>query len=133
VPEARVVFVGDAVLKDQPPFLAGADLPVWLDTLKLLLSPAYRNWIVVSGRGGVVAGDAIRAEKDFLEHVLKKLEKLARKKAPPDAIENLVAPFLGSFKGHASQQQKYAKRLRYGLHHYYLHHYRSPSTMGSEE
>ena len=92
LPEAKVVFVGDAVLKNQPPFLAGADLPVWLDTLKLLLSPAYRNWLVVSGRGGVVAAEIIRAQKEYLDQLLNKMEKLAQKKATPEAVENLVSP-----------------------------------------
>ncbi len=55
MPSARVVFVGDLVLKNQPPFLARADLTAWQESLKLLLSPAFRNWLVVSGRGGVVA------------------------------------------------------------------------------
>jgi glyoxylase-like metal-dependent hydrolase (beta-lactamase superfamily II) len=132
VPDSKVVFVGDAVLKNQPPFLAGADLPVWLDALKLLLSPAYKNWVVVSGRGGVVAAEAIRAQKDYLDQVLNKLEKLANKKAAPEAVENLITPLLNPFKIPASQMPKYTRRLRYGLHHYYTRHYR-PSGGGSGE
>jgi cyclase len=132
VPEAKVVFVGDAVLKNQPPFLAGADLPVWLDSLKLLLSPAYRSWLVVSGRGGVVPVDVIRAQKDFLDHVLSRIEKAAKRKSPPDAVANLVTPLLNSFRIHSGQMQKYTRRLRYGLHHYYLRHYR-PTSGGSGE
>ena len=132
VPEEKVVFVGDAVLKNQPPFLAGADLPAWMETLKLLLSPAYRNWLVVSGRGGLVAVEWIKAQKDFIEQVTNKVEKLANKKSPPEAVENLVPRLLNSFKIHSGQQQKYAKRLRYGLHHYYIRHYR-PSGSGSGE
>ena len=132
LPDSKVVFVGDAVLKNQPPFLAGADLAVWLDTLKLLLSPAYRNWLVVSGRGGVVPVDVIRAQKEFLDLVLNKLEKLSRKKSSSDAVENLIPHLLPHFKIPASQVQKYTRRLRYGLHHYYARHYR-PSGGGSGE
>jgi glyoxylase-like metal-dependent hydrolase (beta-lactamase superfamily II) len=132
VPEEKVVFVGDAVLKNQPPFLAGADLPAWMETLKLLLSPAYRNWLVVSGRGGLVAVDWIKAQKDFIDQVTNKIEKLANKKSPPEAVDNLVPRLLNSFKIHSGQQHKYAKRLRYGLHHYYLRHYR-PTGSGSGE
>ena len=133
LPEAKVVFVGDAVLKNQPPFLAGADLIVWIDTLKLLLSPAYRNWLVVSGRGGVVAVDVIRAQKEYLEGVLHKVEKLAAKKSTPEAIENLITPLLRPFKIPGTQLQKYTRRLRYGLHHYYAHHYRATGAGGGEE
>lgn len=131
--DLKIVFVGDAVLKNQPPFLAGADIPVWLTTLKLLLSPAYRNWLVVSGRGGVVAAEAIRAQKDYLEHVLTKVEKLAKKKSSPEAVENLVAPLLNPFKIPASQMHKYSRRLRYGLHRYYARHYRATGSGSGEE
>jgi glyoxylase-like metal-dependent hydrolase (beta-lactamase superfamily II) len=133
LPDAKVVFVGDLVLKNQPPFLAGADLPIWLDALKLLLSPAYRNWLVVSGRSGVVASDVIRAQKDYIESVLNKVEKLAQKKYTPEAVENLITPLLRPFKMPASQTQKYTRRLRYGLHHYYARHYRSSGSGGGEE
>jgi len=133
LPEAKVVFVGDAVLKNQPPFLAGADLPVWLDTLKLLLSPAYRNWLVVSGRGGVVTVDMIRAQKDYLEKVFNKVEKLARKKPAPEAVESLITPLLRPFKISSSHMQKYTRRLRYGLRYYYSRHYRSTGSGSGEE
>ncbi|PIZ25638.1 MAG: hypothetical protein COY47_04845, partial [Chloroflexi bacterium CG_4_10_14_0_8_um_filter_57_5] len=69
LPEARVVFVGDAVLRNQPPFLAGADLPAWIETVKLLLSPAYRGWLVVCGRGGLAAAEVIRAQVEYLQQV----------------------------------------------------------------
>lgn len=133
LPEIKVVFVGDAVLRNQPPFLAGADLSDWLETLKLLLSPTYRNWMVVSGRGGLVAVDIIRAQKDYLEQVLNKLEKLAQKKSPPEALENLINPLLNPFKIPANRHQKYAQRLRYGLNHYYARHYHPVSNVPGEE
>jgi glyoxylase-like metal-dependent hydrolase (beta-lactamase superfamily II) len=94
LPEEKVVFVGDAVLRNQPPFLAGADLPAWLETLKLLLSPAYRGWLVVSGRGGLVNTDIVRAQKDYLEQILHKIEKLAQKKSSPESVENLIGALL---------------------------------------
>ena len=49
-PQEKVVFVGDAIITDQPPFLAGADIPQWIDDLKQLLKPNYRNFLIVSGR-----------------------------------------------------------------------------------
>jgi glyoxylase-like metal-dependent hydrolase (beta-lactamase superfamily II) len=132
-PDAKVVFVGDAVLKNQPPFLAGADLQLWLENLRLLLSHTYRNWSVVSGRGGVVAADVIRAQKDYIEQVMSKIERLARKNSPPEAVEGLIAPLLRTFKIPSSQVQKYTHRLRYGLHHYYARHFRSTTSGSSEE
>jgi glyoxylase-like metal-dependent hydrolase (beta-lactamase superfamily II) len=133
LPDSKVVFVGDAVLKNQPPFLAAADLPAWLETLKLLLSPNYKGWGVVSSRGGLVTGDAIKAQKDYLEQVLAKVEKLAQKKASPEALENLIPHLLGAFKFPANRHQRYAQRLRYGLSHYYARHYHPASNVSGEE
>ena len=133
LPEEKVVFVGDAVLRNQPPFLAGADLSAWLETLKLLLSPAYHGWLVVSGRGGLVSVDVIRAQRDYLDQVLNKIEKLAQKKSSPEAVENLITPLLSSFKIPAHRHQQYSQRLRYGLYHYYAHHYHLASNVAGEE
>jgi glyoxylase-like metal-dependent hydrolase (beta-lactamase superfamily II) len=131
--EARVVFVGDAVVRGQPPFLAGADLPAWLEALKVLLSAEYRGWLVVGGRGGLAPAEAIRAQRDYLEQIRHKLEKLAEKNAPPEAIESLLPALLNGFKGSASQQAQFAQRLRYGLRQYYLRHYHPFSGSGGEE
>jgi glyoxylase-like metal-dependent hydrolase (beta-lactamase superfamily II) len=131
--EEKVVFVGDAVLRNQPPFLAGADLAAWSETVKLLLSPAYRGWLVVSGRGGLVNVEIIRAQRDYLEQVSHKLEKLAQKKSQPEAVENLITPLLNPFKIPANLHQKYAQRLRYGLYHYYGRHFHPASNIAGEE
>jgi glyoxylase-like metal-dependent hydrolase (beta-lactamase superfamily II) len=131
-PEEKVVFIGDAVLKNQPPYLASADLPAWLETLKLLLSPAYRGWTIVSGRSGPVAVDVIRAQREHLDHILGKLEKMAAKKSTPDAVENLVAHLLGTFKVPSGRQRQYTHRLRHGLTQYYIRHYHPGVAAGEE-
>ncbi len=132
LPEVKVVFVGDAILRNQPPFLANADLPAWIETVKLLLSPAYHSWLVVSGRGGLVTGDVIRAQRVYLDQVLKKLEKMAAKKSSPQAVENLIPRLLSGIKAPASRQRQYAQRLRYGLHHYYVRHYHTNTSTEAE-
>jgi hypothetical protein len=43
VPETKVIFIGDAVTLNYPPFLANADLPTWLTTLKTLNAPEYKR------------------------------------------------------------------------------------------
>jgi glyoxylase-like metal-dependent hydrolase (beta-lactamase superfamily II) len=54
LPHEKVVFVGDAVAKGQPPFLAHASLPDWIESLKTLQEPDYKGYTIVSSRGGVV-------------------------------------------------------------------------------
>jgi len=128
LPEEKIVFVGDAVLKNQPPFLAQANIPAWLETLALLQSKQYSDYKVVSGRDGVVSAAVIKNQVDFLKDVHKRLEKLSQKKPKPDMTESLVQPLLSYFKVPAARQKQFSHRLRYGLRHYYTHHYQSSSN-----
>ncbi len=133
LPEPKVVFVGDAVVPNQPPFLAGADLQAWIDALKVLLSPAYRGWLVVSGRGGLTAVEVIRSQVEYLQKIMQKCEKLAEKKSTPEEIEKLIAPLLSGFKIPNERQRQYTQRLRYGLYNYYMRHYRPTNNTAGEE
>ena len=118
LPEEKIVFVGDAVLKNQPPFFAGANLTDWLTALDLLLSPDFKGYTIISSRGGVVTTNIVKTQFDFIKHVHDKLDKVTAKKANPAAIEKLVTSLLTSFKAPAARQKQFAQRLRYGLLHY---------------
>ena len=122
--EEKVVFVGDLVAKNQPPFLAHADLPAWIEALDHLMSPELRGFTVVSGRGGTVSSAMIRAQADLTKKIHERLEKLARRSGSPDATEKLIDVFLADFRSSAARHKQYAQRLRYGLRHYYARHYR---------
>jgi glyoxylase-like metal-dependent hydrolase (beta-lactamase superfamily II) len=128
LPEEKIVFVGDAVLKNQPPFLSNADLPAWLETLALLQSKPYHDYTVVSGRGGVVTPALIKSHTDFIKDVHKKLEKLSQKRPKVDVEGSLAQQLLSSFKVPTARQKQYTQRLRYGLKHYYTRHYQSESS-----
>lgn len=119
LPEAGVVFVGDAVVFEQPPFLAQANIPQWLETLNLLLSPAYQGWKIVSGRSGLVGTAQVAWMIDFLQRVQTRVEKIKTSKSPIEALEKLAGELLDEFASAGSRQQQYGQRLRYGLRQYY--------------
>ncbi len=123
VPDAHVVFVGDAVVADQPPFLAFADIPQWIDTLGLLLSAKYKNYLIVSSRGGLVDIQHARDLRTFLKEVGKKLERLNERNAPPDATESLIPGLLSRIDFPSDKENHYTNRLRHGLYEYYVRHY----------
>jgi glyoxylase-like metal-dependent hydrolase (beta-lactamase superfamily II) len=123
VPEEQIVFVGDAVLNDQPPFLAKADLPVWLEALALLQSKTYIDYTVISSRDGKVSPDVIKKQVNFLKDAHKRLEKLSKRKQKENMTESLIQPLLSKFKVPAVREKLYTQRLRYGLQKYYARHY----------
>lgn len=128
LPEEKVLFIGDMVMKNQPPFLAGSNLKAWLDGLNLLLEPEYKGYTFISSRGGVVNTSVIKAQYDFLKHVHDKLNKSTSKKPNPAVIEKLVTSLLTWFKAPAARQKQFAQRLRYGLLHYNARQNYAPSN-----
>lgn len=126
LPEQKIVFVGDAVLKGQPPFLAHADLPAWIEALDILQSK-YKGYAVVSGRGGVVTAQIVKSQAEMLKRMLDKLEKLGKKRTSVESADKLAEQFIKDLRLPVARQKQYAQRLRYGVHHYYTRHYHASS------
>lgn len=133
IPAEKVAFAGDIIVLNQPPFLAGSDIPAWIESLKILLSPAYRGYVVVAGRGGIATVDDIRAQLNFLNLVQSKLEKMASKKSVSDAMDSLLTSLLTDFKILDNRRDQYTQRLRHGLLQYYYRHYQNTNLTKSEE
>ncbi len=128
LPEEKVLFIGDTVMKNQPPFLAGSNLKAWLESLSLLLESDYKGYTFISSRGGVVTTAVIKAQYDLLKHIHDKLNKSTSKKPNPAAVEKMVATLLTWFKAPAARQKQFAQRLRYGLLHYNARQYHTPNS-----
>jgi glyoxylase-like metal-dependent hydrolase (beta-lactamase superfamily II) len=133
LPTDKIVFVGDAVTKNQPPFLANANFPAWIEGINLLLSPAFKGFTFISSRGGLVNTNAIKNQLDFLKHARDKLDKITAKKPLPAATEKLVDSLLSWFKAPAARHKQYAQRLRYGILHYNTRHHHSPTHRTDDE
>lgn len=123
IPEARVVFIGDTILSGQPPFLASADLPAWIESLELLIS-SYKDYTIISGRGGTVGLDTVHAQLKTLKSILKGLERLAKRNAPPEKTEELISALVADMSLPAKRREQYVQRLRHGLYYYYSRRYR---------
>jgi glyoxylase-like metal-dependent hydrolase (beta-lactamase superfamily II) len=132
IPEEKVVFIGDAVLPDQPPFLANADLEPWIEALNLLLAK-YRNYIIISGRGGIIPIELVRTQQRSLKKLIKGLDKLAQKSEPPEVTEKLIPIVLASVEFPAIHQEQYISRLRTGLYQYYLRHFRPANPFDTSQ
>lgn len=126
IPAERVVFVGDAVVANQPPFLAYSDLPIWLEALDLLRTE-YKDFTIISGRSGVVTQNDVRAQKEYLQKVEKGVERLSKRAAPTEATEELIPGLLSEADIPPDLRDTYRQRLRYGLFQYYARHHRPSS------
>jgi glyoxylase-like metal-dependent hydrolase (beta-lactamase superfamily II) len=132
VPGPKVVFVGDLVLKDQPPFIAFCNLTEWLESLDVLLTK-YKDYTVVSGRSGIVSQAVVRAQRELLVSIEEKLDALAQKRAGAEALEPVCQELLATIKAPADRQKQFARRLIYGLRHYYLRRYHLTGAVDTSE
>ncbi|HMD89456.1 MAG TPA: hypothetical protein VKF38_09865 [Anaerolineaceae bacterium] len=123
LPEQHIVFLGDAVMPGQPPFLANADIPAWIETLRELSSPIYQDYFLVGGRGGLFLQDQIHKQINYLNRVHQLLEPLAAQKAAPEETESLVPALLKGISIPSDRETQYHQRLQWGLYQYYIRHY----------
>jgi glyoxylase-like metal-dependent hydrolase (beta-lactamase superfamily II) len=134
LPEEKIVFIGDSVVKGQPPFLAHADIVPWLESLEYLQSGDFKGFTVVSGRSGVVTSQAIRSQADLLEKIYTKIEIIGKKRSISATVtDKLADSVLKKFKSPAAKQQQYSQRLRFGLRNYYARHYLPTSRQVMDE
>lgn len=130
IPAEKVVFVGDTVVMDQPPFLASADPTAWLESLDLLLDQ-YASYNIVSGRGGLASAGVIRQTQHFINETNRCVERLARRNIAPETTEELIPTLLPLIPFPPERQERYTQRIRYGLHQYFIRRYR-PATSSEQ-
>ncbi len=123
IPQRKVVFVGDAVFKNQPPFLANADIPAWLESLHTLEELARDGFIIIVGRSGTAVQQDVLAQQEFLTRVQEKLGDLHARKAPPKLARSLAPDLLETLPIPPNRRGFYTLRLEYGLEAYYRKHY----------
>jgi cyclase len=129
IPAAKVVFVGDVVLLNQPPFLTNADIPAWIDTLGLLMS-SFHEFTIISGRGGVITQDAVKAQQRHLKSILRGLDRMVKRNAPTSDVERLIPNLLSDLNFPNEYHDQYYQRYRHGLFQYYARRYHPNDTSG---
>jgi glyoxylase-like metal-dependent hydrolase (beta-lactamase superfamily II) len=123
VPESKTLFVGDAVTPKQPPFLALSDIPAWVESLDVLLSKEYKDYRIISGRGGVVKLEDVRTQRRFLKDVEGRLERLSKRKANVSELDKLIPKLMVKYKYPAKFRAAHSQRLSYGLKNYFQAQY----------
>jgi glyoxylase-like metal-dependent hydrolase (beta-lactamase superfamily II) len=132
IPSQEVIFVGDTILFQQPPFLASADIPAWIESLELLKT-SYKQYTIISGRGGTSDNKGINSQLKILNKILRGLERLAKRKAPPEKTEGMISQLISDMSLPAKRSEHYIQRLRHGLYFYYSQHYRSVDPLEEDQ
>lgn len=119
IPSENVVFIGDSVVANQPPFLAHADLEAWQASLDNL-AKNYRHFQIYSSRSGLVTLQDVRHQQTFLKDVQKRLERFIKKNVHAETVNKIIPPLLSHFSFNKEKEDLYTKRLQNGLYEYLL-------------
>jgi glyoxylase-like metal-dependent hydrolase (beta-lactamase superfamily II) len=123
IPSEKIVFIGDAVVVKGPPFLGKAHLPTWIDTLDVLLKAKYRDYTIISGRGGPINPDNIRELKKTFRKIHRRVDKFASREASVEDVRDLAEKYLDDFSFLKRDRAFFLQRLQHGLSQYYTHNY----------
>ena len=118
LPTEKVIFVGDLVMPGVVPFLANSDLPQWMETLGLLLKPEYHQYLLVSGRNGVINNNDIKAQIKLLGKINKQVEKLTNQPLRNEDIQKAANHILKDAGVPKATEIHQLQRARYGLTQY---------------
>jgi len=119
VPDARVVFIGDAVWLDEPAYLGDADLAAWQKTLQQAARGPYKAFTLVSSRDGVIERKALGQMSAWLARVEQRLRKVKPRPDLTEATASLASALLRSYKIPSTRREHAHLRLQVGLERLY--------------
>ena len=119
VPDARVVFIGDAVWLDEPAYLGDADLAAWQTTLQQAARGPYKAFTLVSSRDGVIERKALAQMSAWLARVEQRLRKVKPRPDLTESTASLATALLRSYKIPSTRREHAHLRLQVGLERLY--------------
>lgn len=111
----KVIFVGDSVVTDQPPFLAWCNIDRWIDELTWLSSDFFRDYQIISGRNGLVGQNSLFKMIDFLTSVKGVVEELTQLEDLNGGIAQWAPQLLNQFSFDRKMTDHYNSRLVWGM------------------
>ena len=117
--QQKVIFVGDTVVVDQPPFLAYADLAIWQEDLKVLASRRYKSYQIVSARSGIVSVEQVREMNKLIGAIRSLLTPLIDRQAALEDYYELIPKIMKRINYLSATEELCANRLRWGLTTWY--------------
>jgi glyoxylase-like metal-dependent hydrolase (beta-lactamase superfamily II) len=115
IPDLSVVFVGDTVTIDEPPYFGVAAIEEWLYRLDELRGSDMKSYTLISSYGGRINRKDINNMARFLRKVQSRVEKLEKGKNRNEEIERFAKDLMGDFSIRSMREDLVLKRLKTGL------------------
>jgi glyoxylase-like metal-dependent hydrolase (beta-lactamase superfamily II) len=119
VPEAKAVFIGDAVWLSEPAYLGDAQLDAWQKTLQQAMRGPFKGFTFLSSRDGVVERKDFGQMAAWLDRVEERLRKLRPRGAVSEATATLASGLMRGSRLPAARREHAHLRLQAGLERLY--------------
>jgi glyoxylase-like metal-dependent hydrolase (beta-lactamase superfamily II) len=121
----EVIFIGDAVTVEEPPFVGEANIPAWLETLDELRSADLRSYRLLSSRDGEIDRDKINSMARLLRKVQLRVDRIEKTGDSGAGFDKIAAELLSNFTLSGSRRDRAHLRLRVGVEDLYQKLYRT--------
>ena len=119
IPQQKIVFVGDSVMVDQPPYLAFSNPAIWVDEMALLAGKDYCGYQIVSTRDGIVSQENVRDWGKVISFIHETFDDLLRKEADLEEWMLEIPKIMRFFNPLMREDERYYNRLRWGIKTWY--------------
>jgi glyoxylase-like metal-dependent hydrolase (beta-lactamase superfamily II) len=117
----KIVFIGDAVTKSEPPYFGEADIESWLAALDELRSPTFKGFKMISARDGLVDRNAINVMARFLRRIPLAVAKLEASGGDPEEALKIGTQLISSHRIPSARREQTIRRMQASLIDYHAH------------
>jgi glyoxylase-like metal-dependent hydrolase (beta-lactamase superfamily II) len=96
--EKKVIFIGDSVWIDEPPYIGQANLGDWLASLDDLRSAKLASYKIVSSRDGLIKRSDINSMARLVRKFQIRVERFSKKEDPEPVIEKATSEIMSGYK-----------------------------------
>lgn len=111
----KVIFIGDSVVIDQPPFLEWCNFDLWMDDLTWLSSDQFKDYQIISGRDGEIQQDSVLKMKENLSIIKSHFDDLLAAENPNEGVDQVAENLLSAFNFKMDRIDQFRNRLVWGL------------------
>ncbi|MCK5053256.1 MAG: MBL fold metallo-hydrolase [Anaerolineales bacterium] len=115
IPELSVVFIGDTVTIDEPPYVGVSDIEAWHNSLDELRGSELKSYTLISSYGGRINRKDINKMARFLRKVQIRVEKLDDGENREEEAERFAMELMADFCIQSLREDLIIKRLKTGL------------------
>lgn len=119
LPQQKIIFVGDSVMVDQPPYLGFANPEIWVSELETLAGRDYRGYQIVSTRDGIVSQDMVRDWAKVIRYINVTFKELIAEEAELEKWLLKIPEIMKHFNPLMREDERYYNRLGWGIRNYY--------------